>query len=714
MQTILKTVQEFLNMDQRFLIPLFQRGYAWSAEGQWDLLWDDVQTLTNQVLTGAMSPHFMGAVVVQNSGVGGPGEMPTWSIVDGQQRLTTIQLMADAAASVMGELGLQKPANRLTKISQNDEDFWLRPEDQFKLLPTNKDRSAFREIMAAEPPVDYDALKHSKHRVQLAHRYFATRTRRLLQSSETDVELRADALAVAITSGLQLVAITLDPVENAQEIFETLNARMTPLQPTDLIKNYLFQRIAHEGHDVEATYIEYWQPYETVFWEEVVAQGRLVRQRLSVYFGYWLEMMMLEEIPATDLFREFKKFCEQRWTGTTHELLRDLAETAKAFESISKAVVGTETIEGIELSVYRFLAMDLSIVWPVVLWLLRNCPNNVDGRQRASAALRYLESWMVRRVLSGGRAQNYARTMLRLLIQLGQGDPATADETVKAFLTAETAQTSYWPSDDEVRTAVKTTALYRVLTQARVRVILEALEDDARGYSAATPTRAPSRVKRRVLHVEHVMPQEWQENWPLPDESSREHRDLLVHMIGNLSLLPSRFNVSLSNSEWAHKRQSFEKHSTELLNSQIAQESEWSDASIERRTSKLAERILAVWPAPSDLPSRSATVAAVADQAQISSISLADLVEAQVLSPGDELTWQRSNRGDEYRVLVTPDAQLETTDGKIFKSPSEAASRLTGSSYNGWLVWVSDATGQTLDEKRQELIRLMAIPPEMT
>jgi hypothetical protein len=183
-------------------------------------------------------------------------------------------------------------------------------------------------------------------------------------------------------------------------------------------------------------------------------------------------------------------------------------------------------------------------------------------------------------------------------------------------------------------------------------------------------------------------------------------------MIGNLSLLPSRFNVSLSNSEWAHKRQSFEKHSTELLNSQIAQTHDWTDSSIEQRTSNLTERILTIWPAPSDLPNRSATVTAQTDLAQISSISLADLVEAQLLSPGDELTWQRANRGDEYRVVISADSRLETTDGQVFKSPSEAATRLTGSSYNGWVVWIVASTGQTLDEKRTELIQLMTIPPE--
>ena len=712
MQTILKTVQEFLNMDQRFLIPLFQRGYAWTAENQWDLLWDDVQLLTDQVLNGEMSPHFLGAVVVQNSGQGGPGEMPTWSVVDGQQRLTTIQLMSDAAAAVMTEYGLQKPANRLLKISQNDEDFWTRPEDRFKLLPTNKDRAAFREVMAAEPPVDYDALKHAKHRVQLAHRYFATRTRRFLQSNESSMETNAEALAVAITAGLQIVAITLEASENAQEIFETLNARMTPLEPTDLIKNYLFQKLLSEGYDLESTYVDLWQPYETVFWEEKLVLGRIERQRLSVFFGYWLEMMTLEEIPAKDLFREFKKFSEQRWQGTTHELLKELAISAESFESISNSVAGTGSIEGVDLIVYRFLAMDLSIVWPVVLWLLRHSDDSESGRSDAAEALRALESWMVRRVLAGGRSQNYAQTILRLLIRLGHAEPGTSVQTVTDFLRGESAQTSYWPSDSEVRNAVRVTAVYKALTQARVRVLLEALEDDARGFTSPTPTRASSRIERRILQVEHVMPQEWQENWTLPEGQSIEERDLQVQMIGNLSLLPAKFNGHVSNKDWETKRAKFKAHSTILLNAQIAESDEWSDADIESRTALLAERILAIWPAPSDLPERRATTLVSAEQAQLASITIVDLLEAQIVLPGEELIWHRVSRDDEYRVQVTDEGLLEAKDGTVFKTPSEAASRLTGSNYNGWITWTLLRTGQTLDEKRIELVQLMQIPSD--
>ncbi len=563
------------------------------------------------------------------------------------------------------------------------------------------------------PPVGYEGLKHSSHRVQLAHKYFSTRTRRFLTLEPHEAEQRADALAIAMTGGLQLVAITLDASENAQEIFETLNARMTPLQPTDLIKNYLFQRLTKEGQDVESSYMEFWQPFESGFWEEELAQGRIVRQRLSVYFNYWLEMMTLEDIPAKDLFREFKKFCEHRWEGTTLELLKDLADSAEAFETINVAVAGTESIEGIELSVYRFLAMDLSIVWPVVLWLLRHSPKTKDGQEQAKAALRHLESWMVRRVIAGGRSQSYAQTVLRLLKQLGQQPEVSSEETVMEFLRKETAATSYWPNDDEIQNAIRNTAVYKVITQARVRVLLEALEDDARGYTISTARKAPSRVKRRVLQVEHIMPQEWQENWPLSPSGDSEMRDLSVQKLGNLSILPAKFNASVSNGNWDHKKKAFAKHATELLNSAVSQFEGWSEEEIEAGSHRLGQRILAIWPAPTGLADRIATVSDPSVQAIFATITLQDLVEAQLLNVGDELYFRRVSRGDEYRVFITPDFNLETKDGKLFSSLSAAAFQLTGSSFNGWTTWTLSRTGQTLDEKRQEMVQLMSIPAEL-
>lgn len=707
-QTNLKSIYEFLHMDQRFLIPLFQRGYAWTRENQWDLLWEDVSNLADQVLAGAMVPHFMGAVVLQNSLSGVPGELPTWEVVDGQQRLTTIQIMADAAAAALAINGGARAARKLQKLVENDKDYWSNEDDRYKLWPTNKDRDAYREVMAAEPPIRYDDLKHSSHRTQLAHRYFFNQVCDYAKArSNESAETRGEALTIAISTGLQVVAISLDANENAQEIFETLNARMTPLQPTDLIKNFLFQRLAKEGEDVDRYYRKYWQPLESQFWEAELAQGRIVRPRLTVFVSYWLEMMSIEEIPASDVFRHFKRYCEQQWTGSTVELLQRLGESAEYFAQINRAIASKGTISGVELSAYRFVAMDFSIAWPIILWL-KAAERDGGSAEIALKAINWLESWMVRRLLTGDRAQSYARSMLLLLRQLAARRPEDAADVVREFLESQTAQTSYWPNDAGVVRAVTSTAIYKTLTRARLRVILEALEDDARGIDSGLARSSQTRIGRGTFQIEHVLPQDWEDQWPIGDETAEE-REFTLHMLGNLTILPSRFNASISNSSWIEKRAALNRHSIELLNAGLVASDEWSESKIRDRTAQLAERLIAIWPAPRYLPDKADVRSERPNGDRASTIVLANLLEAQLIAPGDELTWIRRGKGVSHHVTVTDDGHLETSDHQRFSSPSDAAYKLSGSSYNGWTAWTV-ADGRSLDEVRADLLNLMAPP----
>lgn len=79
---------------QRLVVPLFQRPYVWNMENQWEPLWNDLIRVAERVLvepTKNHQPHFLGAVVlqqVQNT----VGTMQERTIIDGQQRLTTLQL----------------------------------------------------------------------------------------------------------------------------------------------------------------------------------------------------------------------------------------------------------------------------------------------------------------------------------------------------------------------------------------------------------------------------------------------------------------------------------------------------------------------------------------------------------------------------------------------------------------------------------------------
>lgn len=210
---------------------------------------------------GRHHPHFLGAVVVQQ--LQNPlGTMQERTIIDGQQRLTTLQLLLDALHAELRAVGAEQSAMRIETLVKNPEAFWERPEDRYKVWPTNRDRPAFNAVMGSEPPLAYDTLKHGSSRMVQAHAYFAGRAREWLQVAPEDTQRRAGALERVVREFMQMVVIDLTADENAQEIFETLNARGAQLTAADLIKNFVFQRLTESGVDVEAAYEEYWKEFD--------------------------------------------------------------------------------------------------------------------------------------------------------------------------------------------------------------------------------------------------------------------------------------------------------------------------------------------------------------------------------------------------------------------------------------------------------------------
>jgi hypothetical protein len=101
--------------------------------------------------SGIASPHFLGAIVVQQQ----PNEIGTLSVrtvIDGQQRLTTLQILLDCVHSEIEQLGYDGLAKQAKDLVENQEHFTATPEDKFKVWPTNRDRAAFNEVMGAQPP----------------------------------------------------------------------------------------------------------------------------------------------------------------------------------------------------------------------------------------------------------------------------------------------------------------------------------------------------------------------------------------------------------------------------------------------------------------------------------------------------------------------------------------------------------------------------------
>src|SRR5688572_18029527 len=173
MDTQVRTPQAIFMQPQRLLVPLFQRPYVWNEELQWEPLWKDLERVATRVLQsphGLQAPHFLGAVVLQQ--LPNPaGDLQQRTVIDGQQRLTTLQLLLDALHSEITMVGATMAAARLEPLVANGEAFRRHKEDRFKVWPTNRDREAFNEVMEATTPVDYQKLKSRSSRLAKAHQY---------------------------------------------------------------------------------------------------------------------------------------------------------------------------------------------------------------------------------------------------------------------------------------------------------------------------------------------------------------------------------------------------------------------------------------------------------------------------------------------------------------------------------------------------------------
>jgi hypothetical protein len=313
METQVRTPQMVFMQPQRFVVPLFQRPYVWNQEIQWEPLWDDVIRVADRVLNRPFDkhhPHFLGAVVLQQVQKN-TGQMQERTIIDGQQRLTTLQLLLDALHAELLSVQALQPAMRIEPLVTNAEAFRSIPEDQFKVWPTNRDRPAFNTIMSAKPPVDYDDIGYRGQRMVEAHRFFSEQAREWLSSEGPNaVPQRAAAIETVVRELLQMVVIDLAADENAQEIFETLNARGAPLSAADLIKNFVFQRLLETGTNVEDSYQKNWKEFETGFWETEVSVGRLRSPRSAIFFNHWLVARTGEEVVAREVFNRFKRFVD--------------------------------------------------------------------------------------------------------------------------------------------------------------------------------------------------------------------------------------------------------------------------------------------------------------------------------------------------------------------------------------------------------------------
>ena len=714
METQVRTPQLVFMQPQRLVVPLFQRPYVWNEESQWEPLWNDVVRVADRLLKEPQDkhrPHFLGAVVLQQ--VQNPiGLMQTRTIIDGQQRLTTLQLLLDALHAELLSVQATTPAARIEPLVRNANPFCSKPEDHFKVWPTNRDRAAFNAVMGATPPVNHDGTGYRGERMIEAHRFFSEQARQWLTMEGSEAtQARGAAIETVVRELLQMVIIDLAADENAQEIFETLNARGAQLTAADLIKNFIFQRLLESGADVERAYQDHWKEFETGFWETEISVGRARYPRSSIFLNHWLMARTGEEIVAREVFDRFKRFADHQAGIPMAGLLVQVHDASQVYRKfVVAAAAHAGPIDRLGLFVYRTGVLESEVVKPLLLCLLDPQQPPIPQSQ-LTQVLEVVESWMVRRMLVRASTKNYTQVIAELIALIRKSDRKSAGDVIEKYLAAQKSGSSYWPDDAELAEELQGLLAYRRLRRGRLRMVLEAIEDHLRGWRADKTGLGGERVARGQYAIEHVMPRKWVLNWPL-DGGSEADRDRLIQTFGNLTLLTGKLNSKVSNGPWLGndgKRHGLEAHDVLLLNRELLRKAtdRWTEDSVRLRTRELTEIVIQIWPVPDGHRS-----GYLRDKPTLrKKIHLSDLIAAGAIEPGMSLFPRRKKFIDRVGTLL-PDGRIEI-DGTTFTSPSDAATAMTGHHTNGWWFFLVDqASRRSLRSVRRDYVNQLAVDVE--
>lgn len=606
----------------RLEVPLFQRQYVWNQEKHWEPLWEDLARKFTEYLEGRKDApvHFLGAMVLDQK-LTPITHVERRQVIDGQQRLTTLQIILAAFRDLCREQGCEDLAGECDAYILNKGMMADTNVDKFKVWPTQLDRAQFQEIITEGSRAALEKLhplvrrKYSRKylprpRMLEAYVFFHSQLRDFFLgaaseppfAAEQPLALRLEECFKSLKSALRVVAIDLERDDDAQVIFETLNARGEPLLPADLLRNFIFLRAARLGESQEALYDKYWRRFDDPFWRVEVRQGRLSRPRSDLFLQHFLASRQMVDIPITHLFVEYKFWIEKNRPFTT--VSDELATLARQGDDFRR-IMDPKRDDVIFPLVTFVDCFDIRTVYPLLLYLLD--VGLSDDEWRAVSVT--LESYLLRRAVCNMTTKNYNRVFLTLTRSLRRDRSYAAN--VRKHLSELSGESSEWPRDDVFGRAWESQHAYLTLQNPKIVHILRRLSDMYLG------TKSEDISISSPLTVEHLLPQEWIEHWPLPDGSkgltweqlfnasaddpraeATRRRSALVQTLGNLTIITQPLNSSVSNGPWSEKRPRLLSASLLPINLQLQAADVWDEGAIEQRSKELFGRAIKVWPRP--------------------------------------------------------------------------------------------------------------------
>ena len=575
MQPAKVSITQLLADGHAFYVPFYQRAYVWT-EKLWSRFIRDMEYISR-----TEEEYFIGSVILKKLGPRGI-ETARWSVVDGQQRLTTLAIFYKV-------ISLKDPNSR------NPFDKRFRLENtELNIKHSLNDKEAFEKIANLTEDVELEGAEKSN--LIKAFNYFR---------DNVDVNKISH---LNIQARLWFIAIYLESNENEHKIFDTINSLGMSLNTEELLKNHLFTSATlHE-------YTSIWRPvFEAddaclTYWKTESTVGSAGKRTLSDRFFHTLLQIIMHDprnnISSADR-AEFRKYDDENEFSNFQKVIEsgswDKIEFAKeiaAYAHLFKQIYSKKAIQEdpessktpLKRITFVIFTLDVYTAIPYLLYILKNVADTAEQDK----IFTLLESYIIRRQICNKVTKNYSDLFTENLI--GQ-QILTYDALVKYLSSKKPYESLHMPYDAEIEDNFTSNSN---LTAEKARGILYLLESKLREMARS----------QTVLHpftkytLEHLMPQKWEENWPIRDGLNeieefefKKNRNKVIATLGNMAIITQGLNSTASNNKWKKKLDGGlrDKAGDLITMKDVVNKSKWDESTIASRAEWLAKKANEIW-----------------------------------------------------------------------------------------------------------------------
>lgn len=664
--------------DYVFTIPGYQRPYAWGEEQAQELLDDLLGALRDapENLSESM-PYFLGSIVLIKREA-----VPDATVVDGQQRLTTLTLLLSAIRATVQEPAVQAG---ITQCIYEKGNVVFATQARYRLSLRERDRDFFRENVQHENRLatlgEINApLPDAQSRLRANARLFLSELVKLDQAELI-------RLVQFIVTRCFLVVVSTPDLDSAYRIFGVLNSRGLDLSATDILKAEIIGSLPESLRD------DY-----TTRWED--QEEELGRSRFGELFSH-IRMVYRKAKPQGTLLKEFRTHVTL--AAQPQEFMDEvLVPMAKAYAVICDADYAShELAEAVNNHLSWLNRLEFKDwVAPALVFYIRhhNEPKAMLAFFKDLERLAY--SMLVRKIGINGRIERFSK----LTEAVEKNDDLAAEISALQLSPAEQYETY----------SALSGPLYETHSSKALAVLLLRLDALLSDGSAS--------YQHDVVSVEHVLPQQpasgskWRE-W-VTEPAQHQY---WVHRLGNLALLSRRKNSSARNYEFNKKKTAYFTKggvSSFALTTQVLQHDSWTIEVMSQRQRTLLDKLEKAWRLESRQNKAEQAAQLLAAQAQAEANAVFELRQnkygllANAHETGDKFIVLAGSKArpewvgvpHHYATLhgqlvekgaIQPDGDNEIwifTRDVAFKSPSAASAVVLGRADNGRASWLLQGT----------------------